>query len=130
VHFVERSPEIIVLEDPHTDSKEVEETPSQQAILLSTVNSLLSGNCPDGYRSLPVQNIRRKIKKGFFLDSIARFEGENETLYLYQLHNTSLRQGMIEEKELQCPGGKVGLFRRPFSGLQAKDIRHHLCGAP
>lgn len=107
VHFVERSPEIVILENPGALSEDpIEKTSSQQSIILSRITDIIAGNTPEGYRATPVQRVLQKIKKGFVLESLERFEGDTDVLYLYQLQNTTTRRGTISETELQCDGAR------------------------
>lgn len=109
VTFIDRLPEVVILTDSCLldDQKDPGEDIQQKAAesyVFDKVSDILRGNIPTGYIPCQVKRSLLKPKKGIILETLAQLEGPDEILNLYQIINTTCKQKILNEVELQSPG--------------------------
>lgn len=105
--FIERMPEVVVLQDlEQTEdlSCDLPEEQAEQADVLDKVEEILAGNIPASYHPLPLIPIKWIPKKGIELELKSILEGPVDTLYIYQATNRLKDPQTILECELVCKG--------------------------
>ncbi|MFI5342787.1 MAG: type-F conjugative transfer system secretin TraK [Chlamydiales bacterium] len=109
IAFTDRSSEVVILynADLENESAEVPSKIDQKPIenkVMTLVSELLLGNIPAGYTPCSIQSQKWKPKRGVDLELMTKLEGSDETLYLYQITNTSSKKRELMECELECEG--------------------------
>jgi hypothetical protein len=109
VTFIERLPEVVILTDPTLEKQQIQEQEEFQEKLTEShvfakVADLLVGHIPQGYVPCQIQHMHWQLKKGIVLEALARLEGADDILTLYQITNTLNKQCALSEYELQSQG--------------------------
>jgi hypothetical protein len=105
--FIERMPEVIVLQDLEEDDSACsfpDEKQAEQADILNKVEEILSGKIPAGYILSCMTPSKWIPKKGIELELKFTLEGPVDTLYIYQATNILKHQKSLLECELACKG--------------------------
>jgi hypothetical protein len=106
--FMERMPEVVVLQDPEVTNCQISEIPNQQigeqTYALNKVEEILTGKIPADYKLCPITASKWAPKKGIELELKTKLEGPVDTIYIYQATNLLKQQQTLLECELECEG--------------------------
>lgn len=106
--FMERMPEVIVLQDSEIANCRICEQPIQQigeqAYALNKVEEILAGKIPADYSLCSTIASKWIPKKGIELELESKLEGPTDTIYIYQAKNILKQQQTLLECELECEG--------------------------
>ena len=106
--FIERTPEVIVLQDPELIEEKPCNHPNEQQIkksyILNKVEAILSGNTPIDYFPCGMIPSKWIPKRGIELELKSKLEGSADIIYIYQAINTLKQQQTLLECELGCEG--------------------------
>jgi len=107
VCFIERMPEVVVLQDLEWTADpacDLPENQVEQADVLNKVEEILAGHIPVGYILCSMTPNKWIPKKGIELELKSILEGPVDTIYIYQAKNFLKRQQALLECELECEG--------------------------
>lgn len=106
--FIDRMPEVIVLQDAESMECQVCDFPDEEQIenthVLDKIEEILSGNIPVGYMPSSMVAAKWVPKKGIELVLKSTLEGPTDIIYLYELRNTLKQPQTLLECELECKG--------------------------
>jgi hypothetical protein len=106
--FIERSPEVIVLEDPETKECLPSLFPTEQVVeksfVLTRVEEILEGKIPIDYTFCKVKPSKWIPKKGIEMQLKSRLDGPIDDIYIYEATNTLKQEQTLLECELDCEG--------------------------
>jgi len=105
ITFSDRSSQVIVLKDPCLEPEiiyQLAEVPSCDPYnsLNCQIETLLKGEVPCGYQSVPFKRCLWKPKFGISVKLVARLQGYSDELLLYEVSNTTWWKKKISEKEI------------------------------
>jgi hypothetical protein len=105
--FMERMPEVIVLQDPEAIDCQICELANEQleqTDVLNRVEEILNGKIPANYLPCSITASKWIPKKGIELELKSKLEGPVDTIYIYQATNILKQQQTLLECELECEG--------------------------
>jgi len=106
--FMERSPEVIVLEDREEIERHSCESLNEQQVeksyVLNKVEEILIGNTPVNYRRRSFTPCKWIPKNGMELTLKTSLDGPIDDIYIYEVKNTLKQQQTLLECELECEG--------------------------
>lgn len=105
--FLDMPSEVVVLKMPTFEPEilyELKDTPGYcfDDSLNAHIETLLNGEIPNGYRSLPFKRCLLKPKLGISAKLVARLEGPCDELLLYEVSNRAWWKKRISEREIVC----------------------------
>lgn len=103
IRFEDKSSEVVILNEPNEKCKD--ESPNQMQAVPILIDEILQGNIPKGYCCFRENGENRKIRKGIVVETLARFEGESDIIYLYKVINRMRSSVCIHEQQLSLPCG-------------------------
>lgn len=107
ITFSDGPSEVVVLRAPYCEPEIIYEFSDMPCFLCddslnSQMETLLRGEVPCGYRSVPFKKCVMKPKFGITVKLIARLKGQSDDLLLYEVANTSWWKKRITEQEIVC----------------------------
>lgn len=108
INFIERMPEVVILQDPEIDrlDEPQNEPVIKSSSALTQVEEILAGNIPTGYIPCSINYTTWKLKKGIELELKTKLEGPFDVIYIYQTINKSKQPQTLLECELECKGSQ------------------------
>lgn len=108
--FMERMPEVVVLEDHEVAECQLfaqqDEQQAENNCALNMLEDILAGNIPSGYSPCAISPTKWIPKKGIELELKSKLEGLLETIYIYQATNQLKQQQTLLECEIECEGSR------------------------
>lgn len=109
ITFSDGPSEVIVLQAPCFDPEIIYELSDISCCfcdnsLNSQIDTLLKGEVPCGYRSIPFKKCIMEPKFGISVKLIAQLEGQSDDLLLYEVTNRSWWKKRITEQVIACSG--------------------------
>lgn len=106
IHFIERMPEVVILQDPEITQDhhggERHDEQIEESLVFAKIEEILSGNIPKGYIPYSICSTKWIPKKGIDLKLKSKLEGPLDTISIYEVTNTTKRQQTLLECELEC----------------------------
>jgi hypothetical protein len=111
IEFKDQPSQVVILQETLIDQtipmdypiQEVCCTPYPPTNELSTiVETILQGQIPPCFSSLPITNSCTTIRSGITAKLVGRLQGCFEDLYIYQIHNTRIWKKRLQERDLAC----------------------------
>jgi|GEM_PF-4237043 len=105
ISLSDRAPQVIVLRE-NTPQKSCTQPisqvscPQSYASIKTTIACILTEKVPAGYRSIPFQGCEKKLKSGVTLKLVAKLQGAQDDLFIYQVLNHSCIQKKVTEKQI------------------------------
>lgn len=86
------------------------------------VNHILQGKIPAGYQSTTFRGYAFKPKFGISAKLVGKLAGCVDTLFIYELTNTTFVRRKMLEKEITCPGAIWGFVQKNCLGAREKIL--------
>jgi len=104
ISFMDQSSEILILNIPEECDKVCDNGNAFDQDIASTLEDILKGRAPTGYRSFEMSCVSNVVKNGVKAEKKAKFVGPNNTLYFWEIQNFSCFKKTIYECELATEG--------------------------
>ena len=109
IHFMERTPEVVILQDSEEIKEcqlcaQSDEQQAEKTYILKNVEEILSGRIPVGYNLCSIAPSKWIPKNGIELVLKSKIESPSDAIYIYQATNTLSLQQHLLECELECEG--------------------------
>ncbi|PJD94541.1 MAG: hypothetical protein CK425_11210 [Parachlamydia sp.] len=104
INFTDQSSEILILSIPEECDKMCDIECAFNQDIASTLEDILKGRAPAGYKSFEMDCASQAVKNGVSAKKKAKFVGSSNTLYFWEIQNHSCFKKTISECELATEG--------------------------